>query len=144
MPGEDRVTVDPRVGLAFTTEDWTLRLGTGMFQQGRWRLRYTLPGSGAPGGIPTSAQHLVAGVEHAGEPSLRVEGYLKKYGSYVQDGDGPQAQSGSSGRPYVMAVAARTHRYWVRRRTSRAACSRRCSVLSMADACPRSHAWMHA
>jgi vitamin B12 transporter len=97
LPGESSVTFDPRIALAYSTGDWTMRLGGGVYHQGRWRLRYRLPDSGAPGGIPTRAQHLVAGIEKAGEPSVRIESYIKTYGDYVPEGDGPQVINAHAG-----------------------------------------------
>jgi vitamin B12 transporter len=94
LPGEDAWTVDPRAALAVSVSDWTLRLGGGLFHQGRWRSRYRVPDAGAPSGTPTRAGHLVAGAERGGEPSLRVEGYVKEYGRYLASGDGPRITAG--------------------------------------------------
>jgi vitamin B12 transporter len=94
LPGEDSWSADPRLALAFRTGAWTLRLGGGVFHQGRWRTKYRVPDAGAPSGTPTRAEHAVVGMERAGEPSLKVEGYLKRYGGYVQDGDGPRITAG--------------------------------------------------
>jgi vitamin B12 transporter len=94
LPGERDPTADPRVALALRTGDWTLRMGGGIFHQGRWRTRYTLPDSLSPAGIPRRATHLVVGAEREGEPSLRVEGYRKSYDDYVASGDGPQITAG--------------------------------------------------
>lgn len=94
LPGEDAWSADPRLALAYRTGDWTLRLGGGVFHQGRWRTRYQVPNAGAPSGTPTRAEHAVLGIERAGEPSLKVEGYLKRYGGYVGDGDGPRIAAG--------------------------------------------------
>ncbi|HEX2090866.1 MAG TPA: TonB-dependent receptor plug domain-containing protein [Longimicrobiaceae bacterium] len=96
LPGEDAWTVDPRASLALSTGEWTLRLGGGEFHQGRWRTRYQVPDAGAPSGTPRRARHLVAGAERRGEPSLRVESYLKRYGSYVAAGDGPRITAGEA------------------------------------------------
>jgi len=94
LPGEAGWTLDPRLALARRTGDWTLRVGGGLFHQGRWRTRFQVPNAGTPSGIPLSAVHLVAGVERDGEPSLRVEGYLKQYGDYAPDGPGPRIEAG--------------------------------------------------
>jgi hypothetical protein len=96
LPGENEWTADPRVALALRAAGWTFRVGGGVFHQGRWRTRYTLPDSLAPSGTPRRATHLVAGAERQGEPSLRVESYLKSYGDYVAAGDGPQIAAGQA------------------------------------------------
>jgi vitamin B12 transporter len=94
LPGEDAWSADPRLALAYRAGDWTVRLGGGVFHQGRWRTKYRVPDAGAPAGTPTRAQHLVLGAERGGEPSLKVEGYVKRYGGYVADGDGPRITAG--------------------------------------------------
>jgi vitamin B12 transporter len=94
LPGEDDWTADPRIALAVRADSWTFRVGGGVFHQGRWRTRYTLPDSRSPAGTPRRATHLVAGAERQGEPALRVEGYVKDYGRYVPTGDGPQIGAG--------------------------------------------------
>ncbi|HEX2190898.1 MAG TPA: TonB-dependent receptor [Longimicrobiaceae bacterium] len=96
LPGEDAWTVDPRLALALATGDWTLRLGGGGFHQGRWRVRYQVPDAGTPSGTPTSARHLVASAERKGEPSVRLEAYAKRYGGYVDAGEGPRITAGSA------------------------------------------------
>jgi tetratricopeptide (TPR) repeat protein len=72
LPGVDGVAADPRIAAAYTAGDWTLRAGAGVFHQGAWRSRYQLPSPGQPAGTPTRAEHLVAGVEGGGPPSLRL------------------------------------------------------------------------
>ncbi|WP_420126003.1 hypothetical protein [Longimicrobium sp.] len=94
LPGEDAWSADPRLALAYRAGGWTLRLGGGAFHQGRWRTKYRVPEAGSPAGTPTSARHLVLGAERGGEPSLKVEGYVKRYGDYVPDGDGPRIEAG--------------------------------------------------
>jgi vitamin B12 transporter len=94
LPGEDAWSADPRLALAWRTGAWTMRLGGGVFHQGRWRTKYRVPDAGSPSGIPTRAEHVVAGAERGGDPSLKVEGYLKRYGGYVEDGDGPRITAG--------------------------------------------------
>ncbi|HEX8393356.1 MAG TPA: tetratricopeptide repeat protein [Longimicrobium sp.] len=94
LPGEDAWTVDPRLALALRTGAWTLRVGGGEFHQGRWRTRFALPNAGSPSGTPTRARHLVAGVERAGEPSMKVEVYGKEYDGYAAAGAGPQIRAG--------------------------------------------------
>ncbi len=85
LPGESRVTLDPRLAAAYKAGDWTFRIGGGLFSQGRWRTRYVLPDGGSPAGVPRRAQHLVAGFQHDGAPALRVEGYVKRYDDYVAE-----------------------------------------------------------
>jgi tetratricopeptide (TPR) repeat protein len=94
LPGSDAVTVDPRLAVGYNTGDWTARLAGGVFHQGPWRARYRLPNAGVPSGVPTRAEHLVAGLERGGEPAIRVEGYLKRYGDFAPDGEGPAAVAG--------------------------------------------------
>jgi vitamin B12 transporter len=94
LPGEDAWSADPRLALAYRSGDWTLRLGGGVFHQGRWRTKYRVPDAGAPAGTPTRAEHLVVGAERGGEPSLKVEGYVKRYADYVEDGAGPRITAG--------------------------------------------------
>ncbi|HEX5723825.1 MAG TPA: Plug domain-containing protein [Longimicrobiaceae bacterium] len=96
LPGEEAWTLDPRASAAYRVGDWTLRLGGGLFHQGRWRVRYRLPDAAAPGGLPTRAAHLLAGVERGGPNGVRVEAYWKGYGRYVEDGEGPQAVDGTA------------------------------------------------
>ena len=97
LPGEeDDVTVDPRLAAAYTSGDWTLRAGAGIYHQGSWRRAYRLPEGGAPSGTPREARHLIIGAERGGEPSLRMEAYIKTYGAYVPAGSGPQTVAGVS------------------------------------------------
>lgn len=96
LPGDDMTAVDPRVAVAWSRGDWTLRAGGGVFHQGSWRARYRLPDPGQPGGIPRRAEHLVAGVERGGTLSLRAEAFVKQYSDYAQAGAGPQAVSGTN------------------------------------------------
>ena len=96
LPGEDRVTADPRLAAAYRLDGWTVRVGTGVFSQGRWRTRRDVPDAGRPNGIPLRARHLVVGVQHEGLLSLRVEAYLKDYDDYapVPEGVGPEVVDG--------------------------------------------------
>lgn len=94
LPGEDQWTADPRVALALRADRWTFRVGGGVFHQGRWRTRYTLPDSLSPAGTPRRATHLVAGADLQGEPALRVEAYRKDYDAYVTAGEGPRTVAG--------------------------------------------------
>lgn len=88
LPGEATTTFDPRLALAYRAAGWTLRLGGGVFQQGRWRVRYELPNAGAPSGTPRRARHLALGAERDGTLPLRLEAYVKEYDRYVPTGDG--------------------------------------------------------
>jgi vitamin B12 transporter len=95
LPGEDSWTADPRLAVAFSAaENWTVRMGAGVFHQGRWRTRYTVPNALSPAGTARRATHLVAGVERGGEPALKVEGYVKEYDDYAPAGDGPLIVAG--------------------------------------------------
>jgi vitamin B12 transporter len=96
LPGEDGLTVDPRVAAAYTAGDWTVRVGGGVYHQGSWRARYRLPDPGQPAGVPLRARHLVAGVERGGAVSMRVEGYVKAYDDFVAAGAGPLAVAGTN------------------------------------------------
>ncbi|HSJ24906.1 MAG TPA: TonB-dependent receptor [Longimicrobiales bacterium] len=96
LPGDDMTAADPRVALAWTSGDWTLRAGGGVFHQGSWRARYRVPDAGQPGGTPRRAEHLVAGVERGGMLSLRAEAYVKQYSEYAATGAGPQAVAGTN------------------------------------------------
>jgi hypothetical protein len=88
LPGEETLTLDPRIALALRTGDWTWRLAGGTFQQGRWRVQYDLPDGGDPAGIPRRARHAAFGVEREGRPTLKLETYLKYYDRYVpEDGE---------------------------------------------------------
>ena len=97
LPGEDNVSLDPRVALAYTTGDWTLRGGAGVFHQGRWRRTYRLPDGGTPTGVPTRARHVVVGAERGGEPAIRVEAYTKLYDGFAAgESGGPAIVEGTS------------------------------------------------
>ncbi|MBA4157880.1 MAG: TonB-dependent receptor [Gemmatimonadetes bacterium] len=96
LPGEDEWTADPRFAVGYRAADWTLRLGGGVFHQGRWRTRYAVPDSLSPAGTPRSAAHLVVGAERQGEPAVKVEAYFKDYGQYVATGDGPRIIAGQA------------------------------------------------
>jgi tetratricopeptide (TPR) repeat protein len=88
LPGENELTLDPRIAVALRTGDWTWRLAGGTFQQGRWRIGYDLPDGGIPAGIPRRARHAAFGVEREGRPALKVETYVKTYDRYVsEDGE---------------------------------------------------------
>lgn len=82
LPGESAWILDPRLAVAYRANDWTLRLGGGLFSQGRWRVGYALPDGGRPAGVPLRARHLVAGVQRAGRLSVRAEAYTKRYSGY--------------------------------------------------------------
>jgi vitamin B12 transporter len=98
LPGESSATVDPRLAIAYRAGGWTLRLGGGVFHQGRWRRRFLVPDAGSPSGTPTRARHLVLGAERGGEPSVRIEAYAKRYDAYAPAGEGPAiAAAGAAG-----------------------------------------------
>jgi vitamin B12 transporter len=107
LPGETAWTADPRIALAVAADAWTFRVGGGVFHQGRSRIRWQVPAAGDPAGTPRVAEHLVAGAERTGEPSLKVEAYAKRYGGYVAAGDGPAITAGSARG--VDAIAKWTH-----------------------------------
>jgi vitamin B12 transporter len=96
LPGEDGVTLDPRLAAAWRMADWTIRVGGGLFSQGRWRARPDLPNAGNPNGIALRARHLVTGVQRDGPLSVRAEVYLKDYEDYGPDpaGAGPGVVDG--------------------------------------------------
>lgn len=97
LPGLDGVALDPRAAIAYSSGTWTLRAGAGTFHQGNWRRRYYLPDAGTPSGVPTRARHVVLGAERAGEPSLRLEAFAKRYDEFAQGGgEGPAAVAGTS------------------------------------------------
>jgi vitamin B12 transporter len=91
LPGRDDPALDPRIAVAYTSGDWTLRTGAGFFSQGSWRRTYRLPDAGTPSGSPTRARHIVAGFERGGEPAVRVEAYAKIYDRYATASGGGTA-----------------------------------------------------
>lgn len=104
LPGETAATLDPRASVAYRTGDWTLRLGTGLFHQGRRRVRYESPHGGEPAGVPRRAAHLALGVQREGPLSVRAEAFLKEYGRYVDDGrSGPRVVDGHARGVDVLA-----------------------------------------
>lgn len=96
LPGEDEVTVDPRLAAAYRLDRWTVRVGAGVFSQGRWRGGNDVPNAGRPNGIPLRARHVVLGVQHRGLLSFRAEAYVKDYDEYAPDPDaaGPEVVDG--------------------------------------------------
>jgi vitamin B12 transporter len=95
LPGEEVGTLDPRLALALGARDnWTIRVGGGVFHQGRWRTRYAVPDGLTPSGTPRRATHRAAGIERRGEPAARLEVYAKEYGDYVASGSGPPIVAG--------------------------------------------------
>jgi vitamin B12 transporter len=94
LPGESGASIDPRLAAAYTTGEWTARVGGGIFHQGSWRSRYRLPDPSQPAGTPRRAEHLVAGLERAGTLSLRAEAYVKRYDDYAPAGQGPAIVAG--------------------------------------------------
>lgn len=97
LPGEDAVTLDPRAAVSYRRGVWTTRLSAGVFHQGRWRPEAAIPNDGDPDGVPTRANHLVAGIERSGLTStLRIEAFTKMYGHYHNRGVGPHVRSGNA------------------------------------------------
>jgi vitamin B12 transporter len=94
LPGLEGASIDPRIAVSYAVSNWMLRAGGGIFHQGSWRARFRMPDPSQPSGIPTRAEHLVAGVERAGELSVRAEAYVKRYGDYAAEGDGPAITAG--------------------------------------------------
>jgi vitamin B12 transporter len=94
LPGEDGLSVDPRLAAAYRLDEWTLRAGAGIYSQGRWRIRSDVPDAGRPSGVPLRARHLAAGVQRDGPVAFRAEAYLKEYDDYVGQGDGPALTEG--------------------------------------------------
>jgi tetratricopeptide (TPR) repeat protein len=97
LPGESRLTLDPRVALSWRQGEWTARVSGGLFHQGRWRGDAAIPERGKPSGLPGLARHAGAGIERARETSLfRAEAFVKGYGDYEEYGVGPVIVSGQS------------------------------------------------
>lgn len=110
LPGEDGWSADPRLAAAYRLDDWTLRVGAGVFGQGRWRIRSDVPDPGRPSGVPLRARHLVAGVQRDGAVALRAEAYIKEYNDYVGSGDGPPLVAGRAAGLDVLVRWAGTDR----------------------------------
>jgi vitamin B12 transporter len=110
LPGEDGWSADPRVAAAYRLDDWTVRVGAGVFGQGRWRIRSDVPDGGRPSGVPLRARHLVAGVQRDGAVAFRAEAYLKDYDDYVGADDGPALVDGRAAGVDVLVRWAGTDR----------------------------------
>ena len=94
LPGEDEMTFDPRATIAHRRGNLTMRLGGGLFHQGRWRADAAIPDAGVPSGIARAAAHLVGGIEHESRGRvLRAEAYRKRYSDYRPFGAGPQTSA---------------------------------------------------
>lgn len=95
LPGERRVTLDPRLALSMQHgEHWTSRLSGGVFHQGRWRGDAAIPDAGTPSGLPLTARHLVFGIERESSSGLlRAESYIKSYDDYRAFGAGPAIEA---------------------------------------------------
>ena len=95
LPGERRVTLDPRLALSMQHgEHWTSRLSGGVFHQGRWRGDAAIPDAGTPSGLPLTARHLVFGIERESSSGLlRAESYIKSYDDYRTFGAGPAIEA---------------------------------------------------
>ena len=90
LPGEEMVTVDPRLALSARLGAWTARVSTGVFRQGRWRGDAAIPDGGTPSGLALTSRHLVAGLEHeTASRLLRAEAFAKGYSDYRAWGAGP-------------------------------------------------------
>ncbi|MEO6529261.1 MAG: porin family protein [Gemmatimonadaceae bacterium] len=97
LPGEDAVTVDPRIAVSTRVGAWTARASGGVFHQGRFRAAPAIPDAGTPSGAARTARHVVVGVEREGATtSLRAEAFVKHYGEYVALGAGPEIASGDA------------------------------------------------
>lgn len=97
LPGEERVTLDPRVAVSTRRGAWIARASGGVFHQGRYRADAAIPDAGQPSGSPTTARHLVAGLEREGVAStVRAELYEKTYSDYAARGVGPQIIRGNA------------------------------------------------
>jgi hypothetical protein len=106
LPGETDITVDPRASLSTRLGAWTARVGGGVFHQGRWQSAPVIPDAGNPSGAPRVARHLIAGLEHEGITTVRLEAYDKRYGDYAVLGAGPQIERASARGVDVIAQRA--------------------------------------
>jgi tetratricopeptide (TPR) repeat protein len=115
LPGEESMTLDPRLAIAWRADDWTFRVAGGTFQQGRWRVDYELPDGGVPAGTPRRARHAALGIEREGRPSLRVEGFLKSYDRYAPEDGELEIESGRAAGIDALARWLQTDRWggWV-------------------------------
>jgi vitamin B12 transporter len=94
LPGEQDVSLDPRVAVAIRNGSWVTRLSGGVFHQGRWRGDAAIPDAGTPSGLARTATHLVLGVERESNSGLvRAEAFAKSYGDYRAFGAGPSIRS---------------------------------------------------
>lgn len=97
LPGEDGVVIDPRLAWSRRVGGWVSRVAVGLFHQGSWAGEDAIPDGGTPGGHPTSARHIVAGLEREGTAgTVRVELFTKQYGRYREAGSGPRAVAGQA------------------------------------------------
>jgi tetratricopeptide (TPR) repeat protein len=97
LPGEDEVTLDPRIAISTRSGDWVARLSGGLFHQGSWRAAAAIPDAGKPAGIAGSARHVVAGIERDGATStFRAEVFQKLYSDFSPYGAGTMATSGTT------------------------------------------------
>jgi tetratricopeptide (TPR) repeat protein len=115
LPGEDAGTLDPRLAVAWRAGDWTWRLGGGTFHQGRWRIGYDLPDGGIPAGVPRRARHAALSLEREGRPTIRVETYVKSYGSYVPEEEELEIDAGRARGLDALVRWAQTDRWggWI-------------------------------
>jgi vitamin B12 transporter len=106
LPGETGATADPRIAAAYTTRDWTVRIGAGRFHQGRWRARLRVPDAARPSGTPLRAEHIVAGVERGGGTlAMRADVWAKRYGGYVEADGVDDGGSGGGAEAATATVA---------------------------------------
>ena len=98
LPGEHALTLDPRAAVVYRlNDDWSVRAGTGIFHQGRWRTRLSLPDAGEAAGVARRAVHYAAGAQRDGDLAIRAEAFLKQYDRYAhEDTDAPRAIAGSA------------------------------------------------
>jgi hypothetical protein len=106
LPGETDITIDPRASLSTRRGAWTARVGGGVFHQGRWQSAPAIPDAGSPAGAPRVASHIIAGIEHEGITTFRLEAYDKRYGDYATLGAGPPIEHASARGVDVIAQRA--------------------------------------
>ncbi|HUP20066.1 MAG TPA: hypothetical protein VM778_08950, partial [Gemmatimonadota bacterium] len=73
----------------------------------RWRTGWEIPDGGAPAGTPRRARHFTLGAERAGEPWVKVEGYVKRYDRYIVEAGVDPARAVRAGRSAGVDAIAR-------------------------------------
>jgi hypothetical protein len=97
LPGEEHVTLDPRLAVTARSGRWTARLGGGVFHQDGRRAEPVIPDAGRPSGAARRATHVVAAIEREGDlATLRAEAFVKRYGDYATHGSGPRIAAGTA------------------------------------------------